>query len=211
MKDHEVAEGECFSSIAFENGFFWRTLWEHEKNAGLKAKTRSPFVLEPGSVVHVPDPRPKEEACATGKRHRFRRKGVPEVLNILFAEGGEPLAGVPFVLVIDGQETHGKTDDEGRVRQWLAPNAAAGTLTLHPPNAVAREYRLGLRRMDPAEGVTGQKARLANLGFYDGPVDGEPRAALAEAIRAFQRSAGLSCTGEADAATIDALVRAHKS
>jgi N-acetylmuramoyl-L-alanine amidase len=120
MKDHEVAEGECFSSIAFENGFFWRTLWEHEKNAGLKAKTRSPFVLEPGSVVHVPELRPKEEACATGKRHRFRRKGVPEVLNILFAEGGEPLAGVPFVLVIDGKETRGKTDGEGRVRQWLA-------------------------------------------------------------------------------------------
>ena len=31
MIEHEVLQGECFHSIATDNGFFWETVLEHAK------------------------------------------------------------------------------------------------------------------------------------------------------------------------------------
>jgi hypothetical protein len=40
--NHEVEEGDCIYSIAFENGFFADTIWNHANNAELK---RSVLIL----------------------------------------------------------------------------------------------------------------------------------------------------------------------
>lgn len=79
---HKVKDGDCIASIAFENGFFWRTVWEDSGNAALKRKRKSPFQLMPGDEVQVPDLRHKEESRASDQRHRFKLKGVPAVLII---------------------------------------------------------------------------------------------------------------------------------
>lgn len=79
---HKVKAGDCIASIAFENGFFWRTVWEDSGNAALKRKRKSPFQLLPDDEVQVPDLRRKEESRASDKRHRFKLKGVPAVLII---------------------------------------------------------------------------------------------------------------------------------
>lgn len=46
---------------------------------------------------------------------------------------------------------------------------------------------------------------LKLLGFYDGPADGQPNAALTEALRAYQKSSRFKATGRLDKATLQGL------
>jgi hypothetical protein len=210
MKDHTVTQGECVSSIAFENGLFWETVWNHPANAALKARRESPFILQPGDVVQVPDLRPNGVTVATGKRHVFRRKGVPEKLNLQFRLAGKARAGVPYRLTIDGVLKRGALDGEGRLSEFLPPNARSGKLVLEAKEG-EEEYPLQLRHLDPVDTVTGLQARLQNLGLYSGAIDGAMSPATLDALRVFQRRASLTETSELDPATRDALVAAHQS
>jgi len=81
--DHSVSSGECISSIAYQYGFFWETLWNHADNAALKDKRSDPNVLMVGDVVHVPDLTQGDESCASDQEHKFELKGVPARVNIL--------------------------------------------------------------------------------------------------------------------------------
>ena len=85
-EDYTVQTGDCISSIAFERGFFWETIWNHPKNADLKQKRVDPNILKEGDVVHVPDKELKEESCATDQKHQFKVKGVPAKLKLKLME-----------------------------------------------------------------------------------------------------------------------------
>jgi hypothetical protein len=210
VKDHTALQGECVSSISFENGFFWETVWNHPNNASLKALRKTPFILQAGDVVHVPDPQPKQVAGATEKCHVFKRKGVPEKLNLQFQTGSKPRAGVPYRLTIDGRSKRGTLDGEGKLSEFLPPNAESGTLVLEAPGG-EEEYPLLLRHLDPADTVAGLQARLKNLGLYAGDIDGTLGPGTVTAMQSFQRRNGLTETTTPDAATRDALVSAHQS
>lgn len=210
MKDHTVEQGECVSSLAFENGLFWETVWNHPGNAALKEQRTSPFILQPGDVVHVPDVRPKDVSVATGQRHVFRRKGVPEKLNLQFRLEGKARAGLPYRLTIDGKVTRGELDGEGKLSQFLLPNARTGTLVLEAKEG-EEEYPLQLRHLDPVDTVTGLQARLQNLGLFAGEIDGAMSPATLDALHVFQRRSSLAETSELDPATRDALIAAHQS
>lgn len=210
MKRVVVVQGQCFSSIAFEHGFFWRSLWELGDNAGLKATRASPFVLKPGDVVCVPELRQKSASCAVDARHRFRRKGIPETLNLRFVEGDAPRANIPYRLTLDGVTFEGRTDADGWLRHAVSPTLKVGTLVFDTREGGANEtYDLSPRALDPVDDVSGQQARLKHLNYYAGAVDGSRSDETIVALRDFQRDHDLPDTGEADAATRDALVAAH--
>jgi peptidoglycan hydrolase-like protein with peptidoglycan-binding domain len=59
------------------------------------------------------------------------------------------------------------------------------------------------------EEVTGVQARLANLGFSPGPVDGIQGELTAGAIRRFQRAYGLTVDGIAGPQTRAKLKEVH--
>lgn len=206
-KDHVVKEGECVGSIAFEHGFFPDTLWDHPENAELKLKRGDPNVLLAGDVVRVPDLRPKEVTVASGGSHTFRRRGVPERFRLVLRRGGEPRADLAFQLRAGGRVLEGRTDGEGRLEAWIPPDAKQGVLVL--PDS-GEEYQLALGRLDPPDTASGIQARLFNLGFYRGPLDGQPSRALTRAVRAFQARHDLPQTGEVGAATRETLLEAHR-
>jgi len=209
--NYTVQQGDCVGSIAYENGFYWETLWNHPSNSELKSKRKDPNVLMDGDLVHIPDLTPKQEAGATAKRHTFKWKGVPSKLNVRFAFDGKPRANIPYTLDVDGSVREGKTDGDGWVRSTLQPNAVLAKITLKPVNKEAEEYVLNLGHLSPVETISGQKARLKNLGFFAGQVSSENSPDYVQAIKGFQKASGLNDTGTADAATQDKLKQMHRS
>lgn len=81
-QDYTVNSGDCMTSIAFEHGFFWETLWNHGQNQALKSLRKDPNILRAGDLVHIPDLILKEESGATEQRHKFKLKGVPAKLKL---------------------------------------------------------------------------------------------------------------------------------
>jgi hypothetical protein len=207
-RDHTIKDGECLSQVAFENGFFWQALWSHPKNQELKAKRSSPFVLKAGDKVHIPDKQAKELSVASGKSHTFKLKGVPAKLKVKVRSGGQPVANQPYELDVDGTVLTGATDADGLVDVYVSPSASRATLTVGSGEE-QRVYELALRHLEPETEPKGIQARLKNLGFYSGPVNGSFDEKTKEAIRAFQAANKLEVTGEDGADLQSKLKQVH--
>jgi|SRR5208337_1717840 len=207
-KDYTVKQGDCMSSIAFEQGFFWQTLWNHSSNANLKALRKNPNVLLEGDIVHIPDLTVKNESGATGVTHKFKRKGIPEKLRMKLLDAShKPRANLDYIIVIDGDSRRGKTNADGELIERIPPNAKTGKIILAGDNT--HPITLSLGQLDPISEVSGIQSRLRNLGFYKGPIDGKLNEATKRAIRAFQTKQGLPTTGVADEATKAQLQKLH--
>ena len=200
--NYEVQEGDCMASIAAAHGFFWQTLWNLPENADLKAARKDPYVLLPGDQVYIPPKRIEWQPRPTDQRHQFVLKGVPEKVRLVFTdEFDQPLADLPYTLVIDRiHRFTGQTDANGAIEQPIAPDAQKGHIVIGKPGET-REYPLGLGCLDPIDSITGLQARLQNLGFYDGPIDGRFTPQTQTAVMLFQDTYKLEATGKYDEAT----------
>lgn len=186
MNIHKVEQGECLSSIADANGFFWQTLWEHPKNADLKNLRKDPNILFTGDEVVIPDKRLKEETVGTGQVHRFRVKGIPAKFRLQIMRDAEPRAGESFVLKIDKVEVkRGTIPASGYIEIPILPQAQQGELIIGE-GETAEVYVLSLGYLDPIETISGIKARLNNIGFDCGDVNNEMDEVTIEAIKNFQ-------------------------
>ncbi len=207
-EDYKVAPGDCMSSIAYAHGFFWKTLWNLGENAALKSQRKNPNVLMTGDLVHLPDLTVKQEPGATEKRHKFMLKGVPEKLRMrLLDVNHKPRHNLDYVIVIDGDSRRGKTDGNGELIESIPPDAKAGKIMLG--KKLSEVIKLNLGHLDPISEISGIKARLANLGFYRGAIDGNLDDAGKRGIRSFQTKQGLPVTGDADDATQQKLLKMH--
>jgi peptidoglycan hydrolase-like protein with peptidoglycan-binding domain len=126
----------------------------------------------------------------------------------------KPRPNLDYVIVIDGSARRGKTDANGVVTEKIPPSATTGKLTFAaPPDWTGKSKKqvliLQLGNLNPISEVSGLKARLANLGFYNGPIDENLDAATQQAISAFQFKKGLPVTGLADDATRQKLQDVH--
>jgi hypothetical protein len=212
-RKHTVQQGECISYIAHANGFVPCTLWQHTDNRELREKRSDPNVLLPGDVVVVPDRTVRYVKCATGKKHTFRRKGIPEVLDLQLRDAhDEPRSYEPYELIIEGRESvYGETDENGRLYERMPWNAAKATLRLRDGQET---YELSLRHLDPlstdgAANPSGIQARLNNLGYSCGEVTDTLGERTKIALYCFQIDSGLEPSGEPDEATLSALEAAH--
>lgn len=88
--NHTIRQGECIESLADRYGFFPETLWKHADNSDLRELRKDQNILQPGDVVVIPDLELGEESAATEQKHRFRRKGVPAKMRIVFYKPVEP-------------------------------------------------------------------------------------------------------------------------
>lgn len=208
--DRIVQENECVASIADETGHFWQTIWNDPANADLKAARKDPNVLLPGDRVTVPPLREGSAAGETGQRHRFRRRGVPSRLTVRVLENGEPRAGEPYKLLADETVRSGVTGDDGSVSTFLSALARKVELRVGTGDALT-VYDLSPKELRPLNDLAGAQQRLANLDFDCLEEKGRFGDLTRAAVTAFQKSRKLAETGELDAATLEALQKAHGS
>lgn len=74
-EDYKIRLGDCINSVAYENGFYWETLWNLPENSELKKERKDPNILKVDDIVHIPDIRVKEISKSTEQTHNFRIKG----------------------------------------------------------------------------------------------------------------------------------------
>jgi hypothetical protein len=209
-KKHVVVQGECISSIAFTHGFLPEKIWDHPENRALRSLRKDSSVLLEGDEVFIPDCTPARATVASGARHVFVRKGVPEKLRVRLLDGrGKPRSNLAFVLYADDlPERRGKTDGDGVLEAPISPTTARVRIVVEG-NAGGELHELDLGHLDPIGHTSGIQARLSNLGYYRGAIDGEAGPLTSSAIRAFQSDRGLRTTGSVDEALVDALFEAH--
>ncbi len=207
MRTTSSKKANLIANIAFRNGYFPETLWNHPANSVLRSNRASGYVLSPGDILHIPTLHPRSETCATGQRHRFRRKGVPARLQVrLIQEDGRPFADLPYQLLVNGDEFEGRTDGDGFVRQWVPPEAAAATLLLETENTIY-EYALRLHRLVPASSDEGLMQRLENLGYLS-PGERDHQC-VGSAVLRFQRDQEIEAAGNMDEETRRHLMESH--
>ncbi|HWA24635.1 MAG TPA: LysM domain-containing protein [Lacunisphaera sp.] len=210
-KPYTVEPGDCIDSIAFQHGFAAATIWNHGSNSALKSRRKNPNTLVPGDIVHIPDLTLKNKSCAAETRHRFKRKSVPVKLNVQFEFNGKARSAVPYNVEVDGVVKSGKTDGDGWIRLPIAPNAREARIELRPKDAEPEHFFLQLGCLEPVDTIIGQKARLKNLGFFDGDLTPDATPDFKAALAAFQAAFKLSPTGSADDATQGKLRAEHRS
>jgi hypothetical protein len=203
-QQYVVQQGDCLSSIAEQCGMLPDTLWN--ANPDLKSKRKNANALLPGDVLVIPDRQVKQHPAATDQLHQFVRKGVPTKFRLILERYQQPIADKSYVLVIDGRQYQGTTASNGLLEVDLPANAQSGTVYV-PDEQI--EYDLSFGCVDPLDQVSGAQARLQNLGYYHGDVDGEMNDDFREALQYFQSDYGLEVTGEVDADTEEKLLSQH--
>lgn len=194
-KTHIVEEGDCISSIAFENGFFPETIWNHENNQTLKEKRQDMNVLMPGDEVYVPDKRIKNLAEPVDALYRFKYKGVPARLNLVIKYYGEPCRSEPYNIDIDGRQAKGTTGADGNISIPIPPDAKKAKLVVGEGDKQV-EYVIDLGRLAPVDEVRGFKQRLVSLGYDVGGLDNELSERFSNSIRMFEAEHGMEYTGQ---------------
>lgn len=223
---YQVKQGDNLDLIALCFGFKDHTaIYQHPNNADFKAQRSDPDTLFPGDRVFIPR-RVKEQSCATDRRWSFVLRRPKKVLRITVEDfEGNAIANTPYQLIVEStdrimgrlpgtqqQRFEGNTGTTGLIEQPVPLNARRGRLMV---GSFVRDLAIG--ELNPPEetddsGISGIQARLANLGFDPGAVDGVWGPQTAAAIRAFQaKHPPLSVDGVCGPETLEKLKSEHKN
>jgi N-acetylmuramoyl-L-alanine amidase len=188
MPEYKVKQGDYLSKIANKHGFSdYQTIWDHPKNSELKKKRQSPNILYTGDVLFIPEKNEKEESGATEQRHRFMVKGHTLMLRIVFKTiDDQPIANEDCELHVGGEVFSLTTDGNGTIEQRIPATAETGRLIFKNSEVPFDWIPIKIGHLDPIEEISGQQARLNNLGYNAGPIDGKESEQLRSAIEEFQ-------------------------
>lgn len=216
MPYHTVVPGDCFSSLAAQYGFAdYRTIYDDGANADLRGKRTNPNVLLPGDRVFIPERDETPQDCPTDGRHRFVVKRKTTRLRLVLKDRDGALANRPFKLSVAGEPVaEGSTDGSGLIDKPIPADAGAAVLEVQRTEKAGSgflRWQLQLGFLDPHDHLSGAQARLNNLGFFCGKVDGILGPRTARALRQFQKSQGLAVSGKLDGATAAKLRGGHDS
>jgi hypothetical protein len=216
MPYHTVVPGDCLSSIAAQYGFAdYRTIYDDGANADLRRARPDPNVLLPGDRVFIPERDETPQDCSTDAHHRFVVRRKTTRLRLVVKDRDGPWANRPFKLGIDGEPfIEGSTDGSGLIDRPIPADATEADLevqrTAQADSGFLR-WHLQLGFLDPHDRVSGAQARLNNLGYFCGKVDGIVGPRTERALRQFQKDQGLTVDGRLGPATAARLRGHHDS
>ena len=187
---HVVAQGEHLSSIADQYGFTdYTVIWNDANNATLKQQRVNPNVLQAGDNVYIPDKQAKDESGATAQRHVFNLKQSPLMLRLLFEDAYEkPVANAPCTLYLGSDKSSVTSDGTGKLEKRITPSAAGGAVVLGAADTPYQDEQLqiSIGELDPIDSLSGQAARLNNLGYFAGTPATADDAQFESAVEEFQ-------------------------
>lgn len=204
----KIRQGQCVSSVADQSHVPSKTIWNAPENTDLKQRRMDPNILMPGDELFIPELQTRKDAGATEQRHTFQVSNEKVALKLRIFDEGEPRANEPYVLQIDMELIEGHTDEEGQLEQAIPPQAERAVLRLGK-DEMAEDYILKLGHCDPLSVITGIQARLKNLGYYGGLVDGAIGKHTKQALGEFQHDHDLKVTSQIDEATRNQLKSEH--
>lgn len=207
---HVVVLGDCIQSIAARYGFEdGADIWDDPNNASLKQLRGDGNQLHPGDEVFIPKPKPRQYVLATGKRHKILVRRPLRLVRLQFLdEDGEPMSG-DYVFKAGARERKGTLDGDGVLEEKIPAQLMSAEVTV---GGVTRTVLIG--NLNPLadtddDGVSGAQARLVNLGYITGDIDGDLGPMTQAALREFQGDHDLEVTGELDDDTIAKLKEEH--
>jgi hypothetical protein len=135
MPIYIIKAGDCLSSIAISHGFSdWHKIYHDSSNAEFRQLRPNPNVIFPGDKLNIPEAERRLESCATEQRHQFLRPSRTTLLRLkLLDDGGEPLAGIQYLLHIELDEIEGETDDDGMLEEKIPADLKEAQLSLRLP------------------------------------------------------------------------------
>jgi peptidoglycan hydrolase-like protein with peptidoglycan-binding domain len=85
----------------------------------------------------------------------------------------KPIANAKCKLTVDSQTFELTTDGEGKLEREIPKDAQKATLLIMDEQAPAYGFELEVKigHLDPVDKISGQKARLNNLGYFAGEFD----------------------------------------
>lgn len=211
---HIVIQGECLSSIAKKYGFKnWKTIYEHPENKNLKEKRSTPNILFPGDRIIIPDKSLKQVDLETNGKYKIKIKTQKIQFRIYLKDRkAQPIANKKYELMIDNRTFYGTTGSKGLIEREISEDADIGYLIVEInelPYGEKYSWKIKIGNLDPAEENSGIQARLNNLGFYCGTVDGIIGQKTKDALKAFQQSYNIEPTGEIDNTTKKKIEEIH--
>jgi hypothetical protein len=206
MANHVVKQGECLSSIAKSCRLDWEHLWTLAENSELRKKRKNPNILLPGDVVVIPERRLRIEDRPVDQGHTFVKKGETVKLKIRLLAAGKALANETYTLKVGGRNLQGSTDASGLLEQPIPHDVSEGELVLDKEKL---SFHLKIGHLDPFNEISGVQARLNNLGYHCGAVDGIVGPHTQSALLTFQETYQLRQTGQPDSATCEKLRSMH--
>lgn len=195
MREHIVDQGECLSSIARGYGLAsWRTIYDDPANTGFRQAHPNPNVIFPGESLMIPDWRPHQDDRPTNRRHRYSLTTEITQLRVVVTDRWRrPVANADWRLEIGSLVRNGTTANDGLIQEEIPADAVEGRLeaVIDPSTGMRTSWTLALGALDPWRSDSGAQARLNNLGFPCGRIDGIVGRRTHAASKRFQRAYGL--------------------
>ena len=205
--NYKVRQGDTIGSIAKRFGLFPEDIWNDPANEQIKSERKNPNILVVGDILFIRNKEMQEKICTTEQRHLFVVKNARAKFKLRLLDDDEnPRSNIDYILNIDGKVKSGTTDSEGMIETEIPPDAERAKLTVE---GVVTELPIGY--IDPIDTLSGAQARLRNLGYNCGNIDGKMGGKTKLSIMEFQEKHGLPATGELDKATLEKVEEIHMS
>jgi hypothetical protein len=116
---------------------------------------------------------------------------------------GQGLADKAYVLEVGMASHEGRTNGEGLVEALVQASETRGRLIvwLDDQKSSCMVWNLEIGSLEPHEETRGMQARLNNLGYFCGKVDGVVGPKTRAAVKAFKKKNGLGDNDTIDDAT----------